>query len=91
MLENTRLIAISVPPVLVPVRRTPLTTVEEACANGLTMTTDGSPPDNGATGCTVVWKSGRSWAGTKTHMYYNQEAYDAECAALASAPETVSR
>jgi len=31
----------------------------------------------------VVWKNGRSWAGRKSHMGYFQEAYDAECAAIA--------
>jgi len=38
-----------------------------------------------------VWKSGQTWKGIKTHMGYNQEAYDAECAALARALEEASR
>ena len=39
----------------------------------------------------VVWKKGVAWAGVKTHMGYNQEAYDAECAALARALESASQ
>jgi len=52
---------------------------------GLTMFTDGSRLDDGATGYSVVWRKGLSWAGAKVHMGNNQEAYDAECAALAHA------
>ena len=33
----------------------------------------------------------RRWASIKTHMGYNQEAYDAECAALARALEMAGR
>ena len=58
---------------------------------GLTMYTDGSRMEDGAAGYAVVWKKGESWAGIKTHMGYNQEAYDAECAALARALESASR
>jgi len=58
---------------------------------GLTMFTDGSRLDSGAAGYSVVWKGGLTWVGIKTHMGYNQEAYDAECAALARAPESASR
>jgi ribonuclease HI len=36
-------------------------------------------------------KNGQTWKGTKPHMGYNQEAYDAECAALARALESASR
>jgi len=50
---------------------------------GLTMFTDGSRLDSGATGYTVVWRNGESWGSIKTHMSYNQEAYDVESAALA--------
>ena len=50
---------------------------------GLTMFTDGSHLDSGAAGYAVTWRKGTSWVGIKTHMGYNQEAYDAECAALA--------
>jgi len=59
----------------------------------LTMFTDGSrstaePPGN----YSVVWKNGQSaWVVIKAHMGYNQEAYDAECAAVARALETASR
>ena len=44
-----------------------------------------------AAGYAVVWRKGESWAGIKTHMGHNQEAYDAECAALARALEAASR
>jgi len=52
---------------------------------GLTMSTDGSRPENGATGYAVTWKKGMVWKGHKTHMGWHQEAFDAECAALARA------
>jgi len=58
---------------------------------GVTMCTDGSRLDNGAAGYAVVWMHGRSWKGIKTHMGYNQGAYDAECAALARALEAAWR
>jgi len=58
---------------------------------GLTMFTDGSRLDDGAAGYAVVWKNGQSWKGIKTHMRFNQEAYDAECAALARALEAAQR
>ena len=47
--------------------------------------------EDGAAGYAVVWKKGESWAGIKTHLGYNQEAYDAECAALTRALESASR
>jgi len=49
----------------------------------LTMFTDGSRLNGGAAGYAVAWRNGESWEGIKTHMGYSQEAYDAECAALA--------
>ena len=60
---------------------------------GLTMFTDGSRLDDGASGYAVVWKRKNSqiWKGLKTHMGYNQEAFDTECAALARALESASR
>ena len=58
---------------------------------GLTMFTDGSRLDDGAAGYAVAWKNGQSWKGIKTHMGFNQEAYDAECAALARALEAAQR
>ena len=58
---------------------------------GLTTFTDRSRLFNGAAGYAVVWKNGQTWADIKTHMGYNQEAYDAEYAALARALETASR
>jgi len=39
----------------------------------------------------VVWKNGQSWKGIKTHTGFNQEAYGAECTALARALESASR
>jgi len=58
---------------------------------GLTMFTDGSRLEDGAAGYAVSWKNGQTWKGIKTHMGYNQEAFDAECAALARALESASR
>jgi ribonuclease HI len=55
------------------------------------MFTDGSRLDNRPTGYAVVWQNGQSWMGIKAHMGKNQEAYDAECAALARALETAAR
>jgi len=52
---------------------------------GLTMFTDGSRLDSGACGYAVAWKRGNQWRGQKVHMGYNQEAYDAECAAIVRA------
>jgi len=57
----------------------------------LTMFTDGSRMEDGAASYAVVWRKGESWAGIKTHMGHNQEAYDAECAALARVLEVASR
>jgi ribonuclease HI len=59
--------------------------------SSLTMFTDGSRLGDGAAGYAVVWKNGQTWKGIKTHTGYNQEAYDAECAAIARAPESASR
>ena len=58
---------------------------------GLTMFTDGSKLDGGATEYSVVWKGGLTWVGAKVHMGSNQEAYGAECAALAHALEVAAR
>ena len=55
------------------------------------MFTDGSRLDNGATGYSVVWRRGLTWTGAKVHMGNNQEAYDAECAALAHALELAAQ
>jgi len=62
----------------------------ERARPGLTMFTDGSRMEGGAAGYAVVWKNGQTWESIKCHMGYNQEAYDAEWAALARAPESVS-
>jgi len=58
---------------------------------GLTMFTDGLRLDSGATGYAVAWQNGQSWVGIKNHMEYNQEAYNAECAALARALKEVAK
>ena len=58
---------------------------------GLVMFTDGSCLEDGAAGYAVVWMNGQTWKGIKVHMGYNQEAYDAECAALAHALESAAR
>jgi len=58
---------------------------------GLVMFTDGSRLESEAAGYAVAWKNGQTWEGIKTHMGYNQEAYDAECVALARALETVTK
>jgi len=63
----------------------------EKARPGLTMFTDGSRMEDGAAGYAAVWKKGVSWAGIKTHMGYNQEAYDTEWAALARALGLASR
>jgi len=55
------------------------------------MFTDGLRLDDGAAGYTVVWRDGQTRRGIKTHMGYNQEAYDAECDALACALDDASR
>ena len=34
-------------------------------------------------GYVVAWKDGYTWKGIKTHMEYNQKAFDAESATLA--------
>jgi len=52
---------------------------------GLTIVTDGSRLENGATGYAVTRKEGLTWKGRKTHMGWGQEAFDAECAAIARA------
>jgi ribonuclease HI len=58
---------------------------------GLVMFTDGSRLESGAAGYAVAWKTGQTWKGIKTHMGYNQEAFDVECAALARALESAWR
>lgn len=58
---------------------------------GLTTFTDGSRVESGATGYAVTWRKGGGWASIKTHMGFNQEAFEAECAALARALEVAVR
>jgi len=58
---------------------------------GLTIFTDGSRLESGATGYAVAWKAGNRWVGVKAHMGYNQEAFDAECAALTRALEVAAK
>ena len=55
------------------------------------MFTDGSRMEEGATGYAVAWKEDQTWNGVKTHMGYNQEAFDAECAALTRALDLARR
>jgi len=50
---------------------------------GLTIFTDGSKTLSGAAGYAVVWKNKSKWVGIKTHMRYDQKAFDTEFAALA--------
>jgi len=50
----------------------------EEARPGLVMFTDGSRTESGAAGYAVAWKNGLSWKGIKTHMGYNQEAFDAD-------------
>jgi len=81
-----------------PLEATTTVKEEEAAANEakrtdrpeLTIFTDGSRLENGATGYAVAWKKGQTWKGHKTHMGWGQEAYDAECAALARALQVVA-
>jgi len=58
---------------------------------GLVMFMDGLRLESGAAGYVVAWKNGCTWKGIKTHLGYNQEAFDAECAVLARALETAAR
>jgi hypothetical protein len=58
---------------------------------GLTLVTDGSRLNSRASGYAVAWQNGEGWVGVKTHMGYNQEAYDAECAALSRALGVAAR
>jgi len=58
---------------------------------GLVMFTNGSRLEEGVVGYAVVWRNGHTWKGIKTHMDYNQEAFDAKCTALARALESASR
>ena len=57
--------------------------VAEQEREGLTIFVDGSRVESGAVGYAVAWKKkGEGWASIKTHMGFNQEAFDADCAAL---------
>jgi len=58
---------------------------------GLTIFTGGSRVSSGATGYAAAWKSRSRWVGVKTHLGYNQEAFDTECAALVGALELAAR
>jgi ribonuclease HI len=63
----------------------------EGPRSGLTIFTDGSRTDNGEVVYAVTWQNRQRWVGIKAHMGYNQEALDAECAALARALEVAAR
>jgi len=55
------------------------------------MFTYGSRTEQGAVGYSVVRKDGLGCDGVKSHMGYNQEAFDAGCAAITSALELVAK
>jgi len=55
------------------------------------MFTHGSQLDGGAAGNALVWRNGQTGKGIKTCIRYAQEAYNAECAALADALESAAR
>jgi len=57
---------------------------------GLTIFTDRSKLESGAMGYRIAWKAGDQWVGVKMYQSYNQEAFDAECAALARALEVAA-
>jgi len=60
--------------------------VADTPRDGFTLWTDGSRTEDGACGYAVVWiRGGGVWKGQKVHLGYNQEAYDAECAAIVRA------
>jgi len=62
--------------------------MEEAvrARDGVTLWTDGSRTEDGASGYAVVWRKKREvWKGHQVHLGYNQKAYDAECAAIVRA------
>jgi len=42
-------------------------------------------------GYAVLWRNRSKWVGARTHMGYNQETFDAECAALARALKLAAR
>jgi ribonuclease HI len=63
----------------------------EGTRPGLAMFTDGSRLDSAATVYAVAWQNSQSREGIKNQMGYNQEAYDVECAALASALEEAAK
>jgi len=58
----------------------------ETARDGVTLWTDGSRTEDGACGYAVVRRrKGGGWKGHQVHLGYNQEAYDAECAAIVRA------
>lgn len=58
---------------------------------GLTIFADRSRFETGAAGYGVVCSCGDRWVRVKAQMDYNQEAFDAECVALARALEVTAR
>jgi ribonuclease HI len=56
-------------------------------APGLSIFADGSWTDSGVVGYAVTCKRGLQWKGHRVHMGAQQEAYAAECAAIARALE----
>jgi len=66
--------------------------VAEQEREGLTIFVDGSRGGSEAVEYAVVWKKkGEGWASIKAHMGFNQEAFNAECAALERALEVAAR
>jgi hypothetical protein len=57
---------------------------------GLTIFTDGSGVDSGAAGYVVAWQNGQRWAALRSR-WDTTEAFDAECAVLATALEVAAR
>jgi len=53
------------------------------CCKSLIFMAKQAAPNRGVRLGTRTGQWGRSWAGRKAHMGYSQEAYDAECAAIA--------
>ena len=63
----------------------------EESRSRLMMFTDESQLGNGTSGYTGVWKNRQTWEGIMAHMGINQEAYNAEWAAIAHVLEPVTK
>jgi len=58
---------------------------------GLTIFTDGSRASSGAVGYAVTWKNRSKWVGVKTHLGYNQEAFDGDASSGAGKTKSSPR